>query len=429
MQNKTTLMIKMTVEHKSWLKSYVDFFKGFAQTDDFKEFIKKINTIENPEHFIYSSVQPTGLMYGFPIRFSDFDVPGLHDLDDHDKTKMILIDCLISCSMFLKTQGVNNEVDMEKMLNEIINNIGDFYSQVFTQNENSANGVAHPDEVEQLIDKRVSGNKKWNKNFWTSYFQNSLLFLDIIYFSRWLQHGDRLRFQKEKEDIYFLIIKIIAASANANSQIEKEEELLFKNFLDSAKMKEEKVKMANDYFFKGITLDSIDFSEIDSWVIKKYLLEIAILTIWSDRLLEDSEKNFLVQLNDKLGFSELELEESMLAIENFVLSNWEKIPYMNEKTDFETIQDNLTERISVAVKGRMELLGKSFPHSEEFERIINNGSVEKLTDAERKILRGHLLELIKDIPSIAVFLLPGGSIMLPQLLKVLSSASSGNPEK
>ncbi len=409
----------MAQPNKSWLNNYVNFFKSFSQTDDFKELIKKIDTIENPEHFIYSSVQPTGLMYGLPIRFSDIDMPEIQELDQHEKTKMILIDCLINCSMFLKVQGISNHDDMEKLLNDIIKNIGDFYGQVHSNG--SSNSDNNSQELESLIDKRVAGNKKWNKNFWTSYFQNSLLFLDIIYFSRWLQHGDMQRFNKEKEDIYFLIIKIIAASANANSQIEKEEEILFKNFLDSTKMKEEKVKMANDYFFKGITLASIDFGEIDSWIIKKYLLEIAILTIWSDRVLEDSEKKFLIILTEKLGFSELELEESLLAIEGFVLSNWEKIPYKNGLDDFESVNDNLTGRMSEAISKRLKQSGKSFPKTQEFETIINKSVNQELNDDELKILKGYLLEFIKEIPSLAVFLLPGGSILLPQLLKSLSA--------
>ncbi|MFN0049157.1 MAG: hypothetical protein ACKVOU_08555 [Cytophagales bacterium] len=412
----------MTENSNGWLNNYILFFKNFSQTEDFATLIKKINAIDNPEHFIYSSVQPTGLMYGYPIRFSENNLPETLEVEEHEKTKMILIDCLINCSLFLKTQGVDNEEDMEEVLRHIIGNIADFYNQVYANQKSISQADDISKEVENLIDKRVAGTKKWNQNFWTSYFQNSLLFLDIIYFSRWLQHGDMERFNTEKEDIYFLIIKIIAASANANSQIEKEEEMLFKNFLDSTKMKEEKVKMANDYFFKGISLDSIDFTEIDSWIIKKYLLEIAILIIWSDRLLEDSEKGFLVLLTAKLGFTELELDESLLAIEGFVLSNWEKIPYKNN-SDFDTVNESLVNRMNVAIGNRLKLAGLKFPKSDEFDAIIKKSLVATLSDEENKILKGYLLELIKEIPSLAIFLLPGGSILLPQLLKSLSNST------
>jgi len=350
-------------------------------------------------------------MYGLPVRFSEIDLPGVLELDEHEKTKMILIDCLINCSIFLKAKGQGSQEDIAPVLNDIIKSIGDFYGQVHALETNIDPLHAKSNEVEYLIDRTVDSSKRWNKNFWTSYFQNSLLFLDIIYFSRWLQHSDMQRFNREKEDIYFLIIKIIAASANANSQIEKEEEMLFKNFLDSTKMKEEKVKMANDYFFKGITIDSIDFSEIDSWIVKKYLLEISILTIWSDRLLEYSEKQSLLALTEKLGFSELELEESLLAIESFVLTNWEKIPYKNGKDDFETVSDNLTNRSSQAIAKRLKLSGKTFPKTEQYETLINRSTAEGLAAADKKALKNYLLEFVKEIPKLAIFLLPGGSIL------------------
>ena len=61
----------------------------------------------------------------------------------------------------------------------------------------------------------------------------------------------------------------------------------------------------------------------------------------------------------------------------------------------------------LAVKGLMQLLMK------------NRNTGEKWTKEESKEIRSHLRHISKMVPVIIVFLLPGGSLMLPFLAEVL----------
>ncbi len=61
----------------------------------------------------------------------------------------------------------------------------------------------------------------------------------------------------------------------------------------------------------------------------------------------------------------------------------------------------------LAVKGLMHLLMK------------NRNTGEKWTKEEKREIKNHLKDISKVIPVIIVFLLPGGSLLLPFLAEVL----------
>lgn len=61
----------------------------------------------------------------------------------------------------------------------------------------------------------------------------------------------------------------------------------------------------------------------------------------------------------------------------------------------------------LAIKGLMQLLMK------------NRNTDEKWTWEEKKEIRSHLRKIAKIIPSVAIFSLPGGSLLLPILAEAL----------
>jgi hypothetical protein len=69
----------------------------------------------------------------------------------------------------------------------------------------------------------------------------------------------------------------------------------------------------------------------------------------------------------------------------------------------------------LAVKGLMQLLMKS------------RNTAEKWTREEKKEIKTHLKSISKLVPVIIIFLLPGGSVLLPILAEVLDRRKSRRP--
>src|SRR5690606_40386414 len=57
--------------------------------------------------------------------------------------------------------------------------------------------------------------------------------------------------------------------------------------------------------------------------------------------------------------------------------------------------------------------------SKELMLLLTKSTKRNLTEAEQKKVHDQLLDIIKSIPSLAIFLLPGGAILLPLFVKFI----------
>src|SRR5690606_36858492 len=102
----------------------------------------------------------------------------------------------------------------------------------------------------------------------------------------------------------------MAAASHANEELAFEEKQLLDFFLHSAHLSSEKKREAVRIFEKGIDVHEISLPSENSWILKKFFLEVAILTIWADKKAEDIEMDFLKTFTLHLSFNEDDLENS-----------------------------------------------------------------------------------------------------------------------
>lgn len=57
--------------------------------------------------------------------------------------------------------------------------------------------------------------------------------------------------------------------------------------------------------------------------------------------------------------------------------------------------------------------------SKEAVRLIQKSTHSKLSIEEKEKIKIQLLDICKSIPALAVFLLPGGALLLPLLIKLI----------
>jgi hypothetical protein len=226
-------------------------------------------------------------------------------------------------------------------------------------------------------------------------------------------------FKYEREELRFSVVKIIACAAHANSRIEYEERRLLEFFLLSTELPLDKKREAKKIFDEGISLDEINLPTNNSWILKKYFLEIAILTIWADKRVEDSEFNFLKQLCKYLGFSEEDLDNSMLAIEGFVLEYWEKLSYLQNRQDYNQVSQQYIERMSKITGSHKSRLIKEVQESKELMELLRKVRAHELSEEEKHQMQGLLVAALKSIPTFVIISLPQRFLTLPILMKIL----------
>lgn len=71
----------------------------------------------------------------------------------------------------------------------------------------------------------------------------------------------------------------------------------------------------------------------------------------------------------------------------------------------------------------LELNKKRLMHeinqSKELMQLISKSTTQDLSDDEWKQVKDQMLDIFKSIPALAIFLLPGGMLLLPLVIKLI----------
>ena len=62
---------------------------------------------------------------------------------------------------------------------------------------------------------------------------------------------------------------------------------------------------------------------------------------------------------------------------------------------------------------------KSLKIRDEAMHLLHQSTKRNLTDEELKVIQTQLLDIFKSIPSLAIFLLPGGMLLMPLFVKFI----------
>lgn len=412
----------MNPGEKGWLKEYLDFRKELL-----KDAPPETKRASHPEHALYRVIQPTGIMYGQPVGKTAAES---EQWSEKERMKILLAESLISSSLLFYDKQIKNPDDLSKVIVKTLDNIGSFYNNIFpelaTPSKTLFGRRKTPLELaERILDKRIDLTGEFTSNFWTQFFHNSLLFLDIFIFGQWIHtNADRIVsdfFKYEREELRFSVVKVIACAAHANHAIEYEERRLMDYFVQSAELSQDRRREAKKIFDQGMPLEEINLPTNNSWLLKKYFLEIAILTIWADKRVEETEEIFLRKFCAYLDFSNDDLENSMLAIEGFVLENWEQLNHLQNKQDYHQVSEQFIQRMNRVATTHKNRLLKEVKESGELMTLLKKAKSSELDDAEKAHMQELLIDVLKTIPTFVIFSMPQHFLTLPMLLKILPS--------
>lgn len=423
---------------KGWLKDYLDFRKEilYAKSDVPKH---KRPRPRHPEESLYGMVQPTGLMYGHPISSHEFDKELVRKWGPDNVMKVLLAESLINSSLLYHEEDIKGADEFSEVVLKTIDNITGFYNKVYPElatSERTFFGKKKPalEVAEKILEKRVGLTSETQNNFWVNFFHNCLLFLDIYFFGQWIHTNSEKAvtefFRHEKEDLRFAVIRVIVAAAHANQKIEKEERKLFEYFLESSDLSNEKKKEAYQFLEEGVAMEDLEIPG-NSWILKKYFLELAILTVWADKIVEDSEVIFLEKLAKRLSLSEEDLENSMIAIEGFVIEYWDELGQLQSKHDLQQVGEKYLERISHVITKNKNRITNEINESRNLRIMIEKYHQGRLSGEDQEKLRVELISVLKTIPTFVIISLPTTFLTLPILIKILPKSAfpskNGNP--
>ncbi len=77
------------------------------------------------------------------------------------------------------------------------------------------------------------------------------------------------------------------------------------------------------------------------------------------------------------------------------------------------------EEIKELLTKNKKRLVKELHQSKELVLLLKKATHKKLSEEEKEKVKAQLIDILKGIPAFAVFMLPGGALLLPLLIKLI----------
>ncbi|MGY8932878.1 MAG: LETM1 domain-containing protein [Flavobacteriales bacterium] len=142
---------------------------------------------------------------------------------------------------------------------------------------------------------------------------------------------------------------------------------------------------------------------------KIYILDICFLAIWNDKVLDTSEYSFLIELVKSLQLSEDGIEENISVIKEFSKKHSKSIKLFESINPLNQLYKQASATVKVLIIRNKNRLIEELVESRE------------LSSDEKDKVKDQLLDICKSVPSLTIFLIPGGGLLLPLLVKYIPS--------
>lgn len=366
-------------------------------------------TVSKNSDLYYKNIRETGFIYGHIIFFNTQNPIAIDNWLDDEVSKVALLNCLFG--MYKLTCDESNS---EKFINKTIAFYNEMNPQGFSLFKNILKSSSASLNLEKIINERVQTNDTIiGKNF-SNIVTNALLFVDVLAFQHYLIEG--IIPEKYLKKIEETIINIVTIALKTKANKSQHDDLLIKLF--EASIRYSKFSKINTQT-QNFGIEALELNYFLNDLEKKYLIDIAGLALWSDGIIENNEAYFLHSLASMMTVSEEFVEESITATNKFITNYKNEIPYFNYSNPVKHFYDQTTQVVLTLMNRNKKRLVKEISESKELMILLARSTQRDLDKTEKKKVKKQLLDICKSIPSLTIFLIPGGSLLLPILIKFI----------
>jgi hypothetical protein len=375
-------------------------------------------TFNSDEQVFYIQTRSTGFIFGHIISFDTPKPIAQQDWLHEEISKLGMLNTLFQ--MYRLTKQNN---DFGHFINEAVAFYNLLTPKGFNPLQKMLASSTPASKLEKIIHERVQTNEDlFSKNF-SHVITNALLFIDVLAFKQYLDKGSLP--EKYFNRIEDIVISVISLSLKTKTGISAHDDLLLKLFESSVRYNK----------FSPTTIpniESLDLSYLQNDLEKFYIIDLAGISLWSDEQVENEERYFLYKLGEKLNIADTFVLNSITFVNGFISKYKDEIPYFNNSNPVKTFYDQTTDSVAVLIKRNKNRFIKEITESKELMHLLAKSTHKDLDKDEKKKIRKQLLDICKTVPSLTIFLLPGGSLLLPILIKfipkMLPSAFNENEE-
>jgi len=382
----------MNPSAQDWIKKFLSTYK--------QELIALQSTSKDA---FYNQLKATGFLYGNAnslIIKHDIDLV----LSHAECTKVNLFHALLHV-------GINNNPLQTPQ--EIISTIVLYYKALdkaktgFLQAITFSN--SETSNLENILSKRLQEINTVHKTNAVSLFTYALLYIDVLGFEHWLSEQiDSKGFIKNLE-----LQTMLCCFKSLNTKQEKTEydSMLISLFEATPEYKnsQQSLETANSIEnFSGFSIQA-----------RTYILDLSTLAVWENITLDPEDHTYLKILASSLQLDKNTVQKSIENIKAFTLNSTQKVSLFEYATPIKQFYTQSTGTVKRLIVRNKDRLQKELQESGELLKLLGVSTYRELSKEEKNKVKEQLLDICKTIPSLTIFLLPGGAILLPLLVKFI----------
>lgn len=362
-----------------------------------KELSKNQEFLNQSEAAFYDQLKHSGFIYGNSKTSIAYFIE-VEDLSEEEMSKVNLFLALYfaHCNANSDLKFLDSIVAFYKQIDVYKSS---FFSVIFSEKN-------HNTLLEKIIHKRVQiDDNVLIKNF--NYFViNALLYVDILAYKEYLAKNtiSSSYIKKLEASIEKIVLDVL------NSKVVKTtyDKSLIKLFESSMRYQD------NAYITHSEAIANL-VTKHEKW----YLFDIACMSTWSDKTIDKDEQMFLHKIGKELLLPETTITNSINSVNSFYTKHKDNIDLLSSRNIVENFYDNSSKMVSKLISRNKKRLKKELIQSKELAKLIGQSTIRDLSKEEQKQLQEQLIDIIKSIPSLAIFMLPGGALLLPLFIKFI----------
>jgi len=345
----------------------------------------------------YDKIKHAGFIYGSNIKVV-LDIVRPFDFTEEERCK---INLLLSFYFIYKKEQpeeafIDNLIRYYKSINELKTS---FFDELFTDKKTDS-------LLENMIHKRIHIDDNFISKRFNYFLINVLLFVDVLGYQRFLKNEKGINayvitLESALETIVFSVI-------DAKSKKTEYDHNLIRLFEGSIRHKNSELPSYTD---------AVAF--IKTPLEKLYVIDLVCMASWTDMVIDKEERQFLNQLKTDLALNNENITKSVKDINLFYDEHKHDVAFLSSKNLAQSFYDNSSKVVSTLITRNSKRLIKELSDSKEVMMLLAQSTKRNLTDDEQKKIQSQLLDIFKSIPSLAIFMLPGGMLLLPLFVKFI----------
>ena len=396
---------------KNWIKKFFALQKQGEINLEVLIFSEESNTEER----IRELCDYTGVLYGIPNQ-QLYTSAYVGASTRNEKLQVLLFESLLYVDYLHQKEHFSSE--------EFINRLVKFYElpiqekkpkwfQLFRKTE-----PTH--QLEALINDRIKIHSSYSdRNFWFNHLTNGFLYLDVILFYRYY-HANAIKnrglYNQWVEAVLTLFASLTKVHPEASAYFDQ---TIFKNLTLSSELTDESLKR-----IKHGKLNDAHYQEAlhiisGEPMLAKFTFHFLVFLYHEFPAVSFNKDCFINQFGLSIGLNEEQINEVFWACRKSMSDYSEEFYHLVSDSESKILTTYLARKYYRIIGRNKDKFVQELKESKELVYLVRQSTIRELTPEEKEKVRIQSIDLMKSVPSIGIYLIPGGALWLPLILKLI----------